>query len=223
MTDAPDRLADTLIDDLAKGLRPVRPLNSRALWLGAAAAFVVAAIYIFFSYGPRPEIAAFVRGEGMNSTMAWFKPLLFLATGAGAFWAVADLARPEGRLRRHTLLPVILALAIEVGALIRDALTRPAEVSAGLHQPAILCMTTIVFGGLAGLIILWRLWLRRSATSHPVLLGALAGLATGAFMAAAYAVHCDRDWSSYILVYYGGGVAITAGIAAWLGSRILRW
>ena len=69
----------------------------------------------------------------------------------------------------------------------------------GLHQPAILCTTTVVFGGLAGLIILWRLWLRRAATSHPVLLGAMAGLATGAFMAAAYAVHCDRDWSSYIL------------------------
>jgi hypothetical protein len=219
MSDASDKL----IDDLAGALRPVKPLNPRVLWLGAAAGFVAAALYIFFSYGPRPEISAFLHGYGMRSQMAWFKPFLFLVTGAGAFWAVADLARPEGRLRWRTLMPLILALAIEVGALIADTLVRPSEVMKGLHQPAILCVTTVVCGGLAGLIILWRLWLRRAATSHPVLLGAMAGLATGAFMAAAYAVHCDRDWSSYILVYYAGGVAITSAIAAWLGTRFLRW
>ena len=219
MTDASDKL----IDDLAGTLRPVKPLKAGTLWLGAAAALVVAALYIFVSYGPRPEIADFLHGHGMKSQMTWFKPFLFLLTGAGGFWAVADLTRPEGRLRWRTLMPLILALATEVGALVADAVVRPSEVAAGLHQPAILCVTTVVCGGLAGLIILWRLWLRRAATSHPVLLGAMAGLATGAFMAAAYAVHCDRDWSSYILAYYGGGVAITSAIAAWLGSRILRW
>lgn len=216
-------VSDKLVDDLAGDLRPVRPLNVKALWLGAAVAFVAAALYIFFSYGPRPEIAAFVRGQGMTAHMAWFKPLLFVATGAGALWAVADLARPEGRLRWRTLVPLIMALAIELGALIGDAMTHPSEVTTGLHQPAILCMTTVVCGGLAGLIVLWRFWLRRAATSHPVMLGAMAGLATGALMAAAYAVHCDRDWSVYILVYYGGGVAITSAIAAWLGRRVLRW
>ncbi len=219
MSDASEKL----IDDLAGALRPVKPLNARGLWLGAAVAFVAAALYIFFSYGPRPEIAAFIHGQGMKSQMAWFKPFLFLLTGAGAFWAVADLTRPEGRLRWRTLVPLSLALAVEVGALIGDTLVRPSEVMTGLHQPAMMCTMTVVCGGLAGLIVLWRFWLRRAATSHPVLLGAMAGLATGAFMAAAYAVHCDRDWSSYILVYYGGGVAITSAIAAWLGSRLLRW
>jgi len=219
MSDASDKL----IDDLARALRPVKPLSNRGLWIGAAAGVVAAAVYIFFSYGARPEIYALLHGYGTRTNMAWFKPLLFLVTGAGAFWAVADLARPEGRLRWRTLMPLILALAIEVGALIADTMVRPSEVMKGLHQPAILCVTTIVCGGLAGLIILWRLWLRRAATSRPVLLGAMAGLATGAFMAAAYAVHCDRDWSSYILAYYAGGVAITSAIAAWLGKRFLRW
>ncbi|WP_443749551.1 NrsF family protein [Asticcacaulis solisilvae] len=219
MSDASDKL----IDDLADGLRPVRPLKASPMWLAAAAALVLAALYIFFYYGPRPEIAAMVHGQSPRTMMAWFKPLLFVVTGAGAFWAVADLARPEGRLRVRTLLPLILALAIEIVALLRDAMMQPSEVMTGLHQPAILCMTTIVCGGLAGLIVLWRLWLRRAATSHPVLLGALAGLATGSLMAAAYAVHCDRDWSSYILVYYAGGVAITSAIAAALGKRFLRW
>ncbi len=219
MSDAPDKL----IDDLAGALRPVRPLQARPMWLAAAAALAMAALYIFFYYGPRPEIAAMVHGQPPKTMMAWFKPLLFAVTGAGAFWAVADLARPEGRLRSRTLLPLMVALAIEVAALLRDAFMQPAEVMTGLQQPAILCMTTIVCGGLAGLIVLWRLWLKRAATSYPVLLGAMAGLATGAFMAAAYAVHCDRDWSSYILVYYAGGVAITAGVAAWLGKRFLRW
>ncbi len=219
MSDASEKL----LDDLAGDLRPVRPLNARALWLGAGAAVVAAALYIFFYYGPRPEIAAFVRGQGMSSVMAWLKPLLFVLTGAGALWAVADLARPEGRLRWRTLVPLIGALAIELGALTGDALTKPSDVATGLHQPAILCVTTVVCGGLAGLIVLWRLWLRRAATSHPLVLGAMAGLATGSLMAAAYAVHCDRDWSVYILVYYGGGVAITSAIAAVLGRRILRW
>ena len=116
--------SDTLIDDLAGALRPVRPLKARGLWIGAAVAVVLAALYIFFSYGPRPEIAAFVHGQGMKSQMAWVNPCLFLVTVAGSLWAVAVLTRPEGRLRWRTLGPLMLALAGEVGALIGDALVK---------------------------------------------------------------------------------------------------
>ena len=82
---------------------------------------------------------------------------------------------------------------------------------------------TIVCGGGAGLIAMWRLWLRRTATSHPAILGAMSGLATGALMAAAYAIHCDRDTPVYILGIYGGGVAIVTAIAALLARKLLRW
>ncbi len=217
-------MSDDLIDRLSQDLKPVRTLDPRAMWGGAAIAVVLAAIYIYFAYGPRLDVVLWLHGHFPRAAMVWFKPLAFLLTAAGALWAVADLSRPQGRLRTRTLLPLLGCLAILCGGLMSDFQTFGMPYAAErLHDPMILCMTTIFFGGMAGLLILWRLWLRRAATSHPVALGAMSGLATACLMAAAYAVHCDRDAPVYILAVYGVSVAVTTGVAALLGKRFLRW
>lgn len=216
-------MSDELLDDLARDLMPARPLSVRALWIGAAVATVMAAIYIFLLYGARPELRAMLGGDFGVDPMAWFKPLLFIAVGAGALWSTAELARPEGRLRLRTLAPLAVAVTFVLVGLGSDILARGPGAFRNIGDPSILCVLTIVCGGGAGLVLMWRLWLRRAATSHPGMLGAMSGLAAASLMAAAYAVHCDRDAPIYILGIYGGGVAILTGVAALLGRKLLRW
>lgn len=216
-------MSDDILDDLARDLKPAKPLNSRALGIGAAVATVLAAIYNFFLYGARPELRAVLGGDFAVDPMAWFKPSLFIAIGAGALWSVMDLARPEGRLRLRTLAPMVIAAGFVLVALIVDLFARGLGAFRNVGDPSVLCVLTIVCGGGAGLILMWRLWLRRAATSHPGLLGAMSGLAAASLMAAAYAVHCDRDTPIYILGIYGGAVAILTAVAAMLGRKLLRW
>lgn len=224
MSEAPKNVGETLINDLIDDLTPVKPLRNASLWTGAIVTVVLAALYIFFVYGPRPEIRAALHGVWISAQMMWLKPVLFLSIGAGALWSVTDLVRPEGRFRLRTLLPMTAAIGIVLVMLISD-LTKfgVAEVLSHAHDPARLCFLTILCGGLAGFALMWRLWLRRSATSHPVLLGAMSGLAAASLMAAAYAVHCNMDTPVYILAIYGAPVALLAGIAGLIGGRIFRW
>jgi hypothetical protein len=136
----------------------------------------------------------------------------------------SGLVRPEGRPKLRYLMPVLIIGAIVFGALLvefqHEGWTRT---MANLSDGVLICYMTILCGGMAGLIVLWRLWLRRSATSHPVSLGALSGLATASLMAAAYALHCQGDAPVYLLLVYGMAVAILTGIAALLGGKLLRW
>lgn len=221
MSDASDKM----IDGLVKGLSPVKPLRAGPLWIGAGIAFGLAALYIFNAYGPRPEIRSLLRGGAWPSdNMFVLKPLLFLILGASALRAVADLARPQGRLRLWVLAPVIAIAGIVVCGLIRViAAHGMAATFDDAFGQSTLCLMTIFCGGMAGLILLWRLWLRRTASSHPLALGAMSGLAASSFMAAAYAVHCNMDAPVYILLIYGLGVAVVTAISAVIGSRLLRW
>ena len=213
-----------IIDSLTDGLKPVKPLRNRPLWLGALAGLIVAVLYIWFLYGPRPELTALMGGEWPRSHMPVVKPLMFLALGISALLGASGLVRPEGRPKLRYLMPVLIIGAIVFGALLVEFQHDGwAGTMVNLSDGVLICYMTILCGGMAGLIVLWRLWLRRSATSHPVSLGALSGLATASLMAAAYALHCQGDAPVYLLLVYGMAVAILTGIAALLGGKLLRW
>jgi hypothetical protein len=213
-----------LLDTLTIDLKPVKPLRNRPLWLGAMMGLIVAALYIWFLYGPRPELVALIGGDWPEKHMPVVKPLMFLALGIGALWGVSGLVRPEGRPKLRYLLPVLIIGGIVLGNLLveyqREGWDR---MTANLSGGVMICYVTILCGGMAGLIVLWRFWLRRSATSHPIALGALSGLATASLMAAAYALHCQGDAPVYLMLVYGMAVAILTGIAALLGGKLLRW
>ncbi|MBW8881059.1 MAG: DUF1109 domain-containing protein [Asticcacaulis sp.] len=217
-------MSDAFLDNLAGDLKPVKPLRNASLWLGAAVGFVIAVAYILKFYGMRPELHGLMHGVWPADPMPMLKPVLFLVTGGLAFWAVADLARPEGRLKKRFVAPVALWLAVTVVGLVSDfAGGGWQRLADGLNGGMMICYITILCGGMAGLIALWRLWLRRSASSHPVALGAMAGMGTASLMAAAYALHCTMDAPVYILFVYSAAVAIISGLAALLGGRLLRW
>jgi hypothetical protein len=215
---------DALLDSLTSDLKPVKRLRSSSLWIGAAVGLVVALVYIFVLYGPRGDIVAMMRGGALVNPMVIGKPLIFLISGLSALWAVSGLARPEGQLKLVYMLPVLAVSGLLVGNLLSDmAIFGTSNFARQLNGGGHVCFITILCGGMAGLVVMWRLWLRRAATSHPVLLGAMSGMATASLMAAAYAIHCNMDASIYILLFYGTAVAVSSGIAALLGLKLLKW
>lgn len=217
-------MRDPLLDRLTEDLRPVTPLLTRRLWLGALAGLAVAVIYIWLLYHPRPEIVSLMHGQWVGNAMPVLKPLLFLVFGLCGFSIVADLSRPEGRLDKRRLLPVAAIAALVLIGLVYEGLVFGVhDYVAWLSDGVLTCYLTILCGGMAGLVVMWRFWLRRAATSQPRLLGAVSGFAAASLMAAAYALHCQGDAPVYLLAVYGGAVAIFTGIATWLGGYFLRW
>jgi hypothetical protein len=86
-----------------------------------------------------------------------------------------------------------------------------------------LCFETIVGGGLIGFGLLWGMWLRRAATTSPVALGALSGLAAASLSASAYAIHCNMDAPAYLLLVYGVAVGLITALTALFGRRLFKW
>jgi len=190
----------------------------------AAIGLVLAALFVIVMYGPRREMVALGHGQWPDGFVVVGKPLLFLITGACALWSLGGLIRPEGRLRAVNLAPVAL-LVVLVAVLfgIQFITEGPARVAKSLDGGDLQCFGTIVGGGTVGFIGLWALWLRKAATPAPVTLGALSGLAVASLMAAAYAIHCNMDAPVYILLIYGGAVAVFTAAAALAGGKLFRW
>jgi len=66
-------------------------------------------------------------------------------------------------------------------------------------------------------------WARGFGPLSPRLTGALAGLASGAFGAALYALHCRESGIPFLATWYLVGAAIPAGVGLALGPRVLAW
>ncbi len=217
-------MTDPFLDGLATNLKPVKSMRIWPLWLMAGIGVVVAALFVVFMYGPRREMIALGHGHWPEAFVVVGKPLLFLVTGASALWSIGGLIRPEGRLRPLTLAPVgLLAVLVLLLFGVQFVTDGPVRVAESLDGGDMLCFSTIVVGGAIGYVALWALWLRKAATSAPVTLGALSGLAAASLMAAAYAIHCNMDAPVYILLIYGGAVAVFTAVAAMAGGRLFRW
>lgn len=217
-------MSDPVVEKLVERLSPVTPLRASALWRGAIVAVVVAAVYVVFLYGMRPELKILTQPMLLHRPMIVLKPLLFLLLGISALRGVAELARPEGRLRFGVLLPALMLLGAVLGVFVSDVTSHGvAKTFDNAFGGAPLCFMTILCGGTVGIVLMWRFWLRRSATSHPVQLGAMSGLAAASLMAGAYAIHCNMDAAVYLLLVYGLAVAVFTGLSAWVGRRLYRW
>jgi hypothetical protein len=217
-------MSDSVIDTLVGRLSPVKPLKASVLWRGAALTVVIAAVYVVLLYGMRPELRVLSQRMLMHRPMILLKPILFLLLGVSALRGVAELARPEGRLRFRVLLPALLLVGALLGVFVHDVTAHGwARTFNNAFGAAPLCAMTILCGGTVGVVLMWRFWLRRSATSHPAQLGAMSGLAAGSLMAGAYAIHCNMDAAVYLLLVYGVAVAVFTGLSALVGRTLYRW
>jgi hypothetical protein len=68
------------------------------------------------------------------------------------------------------------------------------------------------------------LWAMRGlAPTRPRRAGFAAGLLAGAAGAAGYSLGCTEESLAFVAIWYTAGVALTAGLGALVGPRLLRW
>ena len=209
---------DDLIAFLSDELQPApRGQVVRLLGLGLVGGLAVSTLLMWATLGPRPDLAAAMTGNAF-----WMKFFYVLAIGLLGLWMVERQARAGADIRRPALLlavPVVamvVAAAVELSAPRADSPTLIMGQSAGVCAFLILMLALPVFAGLF-------LALRRLAPTRLTLAGAAAGLAAGGWGACVYAFHCPESTAPFIVIWYSLGVALAAGLGAFLGRWALRW
>lgn len=206
---------EDLIRDLAS-----RPPPAPFPALGAVAAMVAAVaagVALFWlAFGLRPDMA-----EAAPLPMTWVKSALPLALALLAMPLAIASARPGARLR---LWPLALLAAVGLALFLQRLWTVPQGqlLPELVGQTAAACLLSVT--ALSAIpVTLGLLLLRRGAPTRPALTGACLGIATAAAVTSGYALHCTEDSPLFFVLWYGLAIAITGGLAALAGRRLLRW
>ncbi len=209
-----DLIAALALEPDFPGPRP--PRRRIARWSGAGA-LVAAAVTLVFM-GPRPDLfelaglASFVGKAGYTLALA----------GAG-FWLLDRLGRPGAVARPPALALALLLLGGVIATAVELARTPPASrLDQLMGGSAFTCPTSIL--GLGLLTLLPALLAARAmAPVRPAFAGGAVGLLAGGLAATAYGFHCSETSVSFLVIWYGLGIALVGGVGAALGSRLLRW
>jgi hypothetical protein len=194
-------------------------LSLGLLLLGACGlASVIAAIVFSALLGPRPDFA-----EAAHTWRFLMKFVITATLAVTALVLVAELARPDARLRRRVAL-LVMAPAILLAAVLVESATIPSAEWATrlLGSNSLICLTMIPLIGLGPLAVFLTA-LRYGAPTRPGLAGAACGLLAGGLAATFYAAHCFDDSPLFVATWYSLAIAILtlAGVAA--GRYVLRW
>lgn len=209
---------DDLIAALSEGAGPVAPARPWRLCALAALAGAVAAAAILLAWlGMRPM------GEAVRNPSFWMKAAYCLALALAGLVLAARLARPGARAGRSLVLAAVPVAAIGVLALVQAANTPMADqdliwLSATWTRCPwrILALSAPVY---VALIVA----LRRLAPTDPAKAGAAAGLLAGAVGAVVYGFYCREHAPAFVALWYTAGIALSAGLGAVIGARVLRW
>jgi hypothetical protein len=209
-------------DDLIRAMsadttarKPVEAVLSGAVLLIAA----LAGFVFLGEMGVRSDLA-----RAITHPQVIVKHLFPVILALGAFWAAVRMARPGSEGPAAALL-VLATVPVALGfTAIFEALTLPRDAwsMALVGKSRAQCLTYVVLMSLP--ILAGSLWaLRRGASPHPTLSGALAGLLSGGTAASVYALYCTEDSPFFYAVWYMTGILAVTALGALLGSRLLRW
>jgi hypothetical protein len=210
---------EELILSLAHEVPPVS--RHAVLWRlasGILGGGVITAVLAVAVLGVRPDLPAALHGFSF-----WMKWLYTASLGIAAVAAAVQLARPTGRSLRALwvlAVPVLLLGGIGIGELVRtparDWLAMWLGHSWKVCPWLVLTLAVPIFIGL-----LWSF--RALAPTRLRAAGATAGLASGAWAATIYCLHCPEVSAIFVLTWYSLGILLAAGLGALLGPRLLRW
>ena len=210
---------DKLIEMLSTNLEPVKGGELRNVVLTALAGGAVVALCLMLAIFGVPADA--VGGENFRLKV------LALAFALGLVGASANLlvrlARP-GDPGSKSLLPIgLLFLAMLVAGVVALLLADSASWGGVIFGPqwaaCLICIPLFAIAPFAALV--WAL--RKGAPTGLARTGAIAGLVAGALGAAVFAVHYPGGSIPFIVLWYGGLIALCALAGAILGPRLLRW
>ncbi|WPZ37207.1 NrsF family protein (plasmid) [Thalassobaculum sp. OXR-137] len=200
----------------ADGADPRRSTPGLRMALMLPLALGGSALMVAEILGVRPDLPLY-----MLSDAGALKFFGGASTAIAGTCIAAALARPVPPRRLCVLAFSLLAAVVVAGAV----LVTTADVTAPLvasARGALRCVWPIL--PLAALpMFISLLSLRAGASTHPILTGAAAGLASGAIGAMSYAFWCPADDLMLVALGYGIALIATTGIGAAIGARILIW
>lgn len=210
---------DQLIEQLSVNVPVVRRhAIGRRIAIGLAAGALASILAVVSWLGVRPDL-----GDAMLGSAFWIKWSYTFSLSLVAIAATIRLARPDaGSMRWLWLLavPVLLLAGIGVAELLRAP--QAMWLSMWLGHSWKVCPWLVLT--LAAPIFIGLLWsFRRLAPTRLRAAGATAGLASGAFAATVYCIHCPEVSAVFVLTWYSLGILLAATVGALLGPRLLRW
>lgn len=212
-------MTKTIIDNLVDDLSPVKPFETKNLFLIAITSFVIVLAIVIVKYGMREDFDAAL----LSGAIAFKNGSLALGVLASIF-AIDALSRPiEKKLNLTIVIFGIVGFFIFYKIMghvfANDFIKEITNINFG---GASACLSVILLGGIAVFAILWNFWLKKTASIHPRLIGAFTGAASGLISAFAYSFHCNMDGVFYFLICYWLPILSLATLGAITGNR-LRW
>lgn len=210
---------DDLIEILSANVAPVDHRRiERNIRVAIAVGIIVALIIVIFALGPRADL---------TSVSIWVPALLKISATAvilvPASVYLVRLARPGGEHRTPAILIVVPFIAVM--ALAALSLTfAPTSHWRGaiLSDEWLECLISIpLIAVMPFAVITWVV--RQMAPTDLARTGAVVGLISGCISAAGYAVHCNGDTVPFVVLWYGGTIAICTLVGWKLGPRLFRW
>jgi hypothetical protein len=210
---------EELILALSADLKPVSVYAVlQRLGTGVLIGLLVSTPLVVTGLGVRPDLTLAVYGIPF-----WMKWAYTVSLGAGAIFTLSRLARPA-----RESLTVLWILAFPVLALIGCAAQELANTpldhwhALWIGNSWMSCPRAVL--GLSVPIFLGLLWSFRSlAPTRLWAAGAVAGLASGAWAATIYGLHCPESSAIFVLTWYSLGILLATGLGAVLGPFVLRW
>lgn len=206
------RTEDLILTLAARPVPRVIPAGATVTGLVALLGLVIG--LFLWVLGLRPDLPAALAEPAVLA-----KSLLPLVLFVVAFRLALVSLRPGARLPVWPLALPLAAGLVLAGQRVWGGGPLLTEM---LGRTAMACVTSIsllsVVPLLAGLILM-----RQGAPTRPILTGGLTGLATGAAIAAGYALHCTEDSPLFFMIWYSLGIVVAASCGAALGHRLLRW
>lgn len=187
---------------------------SSSTGVGLAVAIGISALCL----GVRPDI-----GPALATFPFWMKWVYVALLGVGALLGIHRIARPDaGRQPWLWLLALPVAgMAVLAGL---QAWRAPPGAWSMLWMGASWDICPLTIAGLSIPVFISLIYaFGRFAPTRLRLAGFLAGLASGALSAFAYALHCPEASAVFVAIWYSAGIAIPAVIGTLLGPRLLRW
>ena len=210
---------DDLISMLSTGVAPVDPnfATKRFQW-ALAGGGTLAVLLMATVLGINPNLR-----EAATLPMFWVKlafPAALFLLGLLLTARVAIPGRPWRTLAQGVMIPVLimflLAAAVLFNAAPQDRL--PQVLGNTWH----VCAISIALVSLP--LFLATFWaVSGLAPTQLRLAGACAGLLAGGLGTVVYALHCTEMAAPFVAVWYTAGMALTSGLGALLGPRLLRW
>ena len=210
---------EDLIDFLSANVEPVDHRQTvRNIGMAVVAAAAVVVGIVFFVLGPRAGL----------TTVATFIPALLKVAVTVIILVPASiylirLSRPGGERGSSVALVALPFIAIMLLAALSLTFAPSSHWNAKIFSDDWLeCLVSIPLIAIVPFSVI-VLAVRQMAPTDLARTGAFVGLVAGCVSAMGYAVHCADDSVPFIVLWYGGTIALCT-FAGWkLGPKFLRW